>query len=67
MNAPRCGHRAFGGIARDGGYVLRCKACGLVTTTVRPDLTTAAINKLVDFADATRDAEALRRAKAARR
>jgi len=46
----KCGHRSYGALARDGGYLLRCKACGMTTVTVRPDLTTAAINKLDDFA-----------------
>jgi len=56
----KCGHRSYGGLARDGGYLLRCKACGMTTTTVRPDLTTAAINKLDDFALAAATAEKAR-------
>ena len=53
MSAPaHCTHRSFTGIERKGGYLLRCKHCGLTTTTLRPDLVSATRHRREDWATA---------------
>lgn len=49
----KCQHRRFTGESTESGnYILRCKNCGLRTTTEYKDLTEAVLRRRADFADA---------------